>query len=155
MDKISFSSYEAIQKHEGKELGVTDYLTITQERINQFAEATLDYQWIHTDVERAKKESPFGTTIAHGYLTMCLAPYFVEQVLDMSSGVKAVVNYGINSLRFTEPVKVDSKLRGRISLSSVKNLRGTAKLEMKIIFEMENIKKPACTAEVVYLIQFG
>ena len=153
MDKIVISGFEDLKKYEGKEIGISEYLTIDQTRINQFADATSDHQWIHLDQERAKKESPFGTTVAHGYLTMCLAPYFLMEVLDLR-GVKLVINYALNNMKLMEPVKVGSKVRMRIEMISVKNLRGTVKSTMGLTFEIQGIKKPACQAEVTYLYQF-
>ena len=105
-EKIQLSGFEDLKAYEGKEFFISDYLVITQDRINQFAEATSDHQWIHVDAERAGKESPFKTTIAHGYLTMCLAPYFFSEAVDFSQA-KFVINYGLDNMRLMEPVKVE------------------------------------------------
>ena len=153
MDKIVISSFEDLKKYEGKEIGISEYLTIDQARINKFADATSDHQWIHLDQEKAKKESPFGTTVAHGYLTMCLAPYFLLEVLDFR-GAKLVINYALNNMKLMEPVKVGSKVRMRIEIINVKNLRGTVKSTMGLTFEIQGIKKPACQAEVIFLYRF-
>ena len=150
--KIIFKNYEDFKPYVGKEIAVSDYLKITQERVRKFAEATSDHQWIHLDQERARKETPFGGTIAHGYLTICLAPYFIQETIDFV-GVKMVINYNLNKMKFTEPVRVGDKLRMRVALIEVKNLRGTIKASMGLTFEIQN-GKTACTAEVVYLYRF-
>ncbi len=152
-DKIIISNFEEFKQYDGKEVGVSDYLTVDQARIKKFAEATSDYQWIHLDQKRAEKESPFGTTIAHGYLTMCLIPYFLYEMFDFPQ-IKMGINYGINNMKLMEPVKVNSKIRLRVEILSVKNLRGTIKATMKITLEIQGIEKPACRGEVTYLYQF-
>ena len=154
MNKIIISSFEEFKQYEGKEIGVSDYITIDQDRINKFADATSDHQWIHVDQEKAKKESPFGVTIAHGYLTMCMAPYFLYEMFDFP-GIKLLVNYGLDKMKLMQPVKVNSKIRLRAELLSLKNLRGTIKSTMKLTFEIKGIDKPACQAEVTYLYQFS
>ena len=153
MGKVTLGSLADLEQYVGKEIGVSDWHTVTQKQIQAFADATLDQQWIHTDPARARTESPFGTTIAHGYLTLSLAPYLLAQVIDIKN-LKMGVYYGMESLRFMEPVKVDSKIRARVELIDLKNLKGTAKCTFKISFELENVKKPACVAEVIYLYQF-
>ena len=153
MSKTVIASLKDLEDLIGKEIGISNYLEVTQERIQQFADATLDHQWIHVDPERARTESPFGTTIGHGYLTLSLAPYLLEQVLELKN-IKMLINYGIESLKFAEPVRVNSKIRLRASIKEVKDLRGTAKCTMKLTFEIENYGKPACVADVVFLYQF-
>ena len=103
MSKVIINSYQDFEQYVGKELGVSDYLKITQERINLFAEATLDYQWIHVDVERAKVESPFKSTIAHGYLMVSILPYLWDQIIEVNN-IKMLINYGIEKLKFNLPV---------------------------------------------------
>jgi acyl dehydratase len=138
----------------GQEIGVSDYLAITQDQINMFADATLDHQWIHTDPERAKAGTPFGGTIAHGYLTLALLPYFWLQIVDVRN-VKMMVNYGIENFRFKEPVKVNHSVRIRVRLESVTNLRGIIKMRMKVIMEIKDNPKPAFEGFVVFLYHFN
>jgi acyl dehydratase len=138
----------------GQELGVSDYITITQEQINSFAEATFDNQWIHTDPERAAVESPFKTTIAHGYLTLSLLTYLWYNIMDVRN-VKMVVNYGIEQLRFNQPVTVNSRVRARVALESATNLRGITKIKIRIILEIEGNAKPAYECTVVFLYHFN
>jgi acyl dehydratase len=151
---LKISSYKELAAYVGKPLGISPYLTIDQDRIDKFAEATLDHQWIHTDPERAAQESDFGSTIAHGYLTLSLAPYFLGQILELSN-IKMGVNYGLDALRFINPVKVGSRLRMHADLAELKDLRGTARAKINVNFEIEGELKPACVAEVTYLYQFG
>ncbi len=132
----------------GLEVAVSDWVTITQERINLFAEATGDHQWIHVDAERAAKESPFGTTIAHGFLTLSMVPYLKETCMEYT-GVKMGVNYGTNRVRFMAPVKVDSRLRGRFKLASSEEIKGGVQMVWQCTLEMEGHAKPACVAELV------
>ena len=132
----------------GLEVAVSDWVTITQERINLFADATGDHQWIHFDPERAAKESPFGATIAHGFLTLSLVPYLKGECIEFT-GVKMGVNYGTNRVRFMAPVKVNSKLRGRFKLMSVEQIKGGAQMVWECTLEMQGLEKPACIAELV------
>lgn len=153
MSKITITSFEDFEKYVGQEMGVSDYLTITQEQINKFADATLDHQWIHTDAERAKTESPFGNTIAHGYLTVSLLPYFWERVVAIEN-VKMQVNYEIESLRFGEAVVVNSEVRLRVKLLSLKNLRGITKAQLEVTMEIKDNKKPAYSGVITFLYHF-
>jgi acyl dehydratase len=153
MAKLTIGSFEEFEKYVGQELGCSDYLTITQEQINMFAEATIDHQWIHTNPERAKLESPFKTTIAHGYLTVSLMPYFWEQIVEFHN-VKLMVNYGIENLRFNQAVAVNSEIRMRAKLVSVKNLRGTTKAQLNIVVEIKDNPKPALETDIVFLYHF-
>jgi len=136
-----------LKEYLGKELGVTDYFHVSQERVNAFADATGDFQWIHVDVERAANESPFGGPIAHGLLTLSLAPYFVSQTLPPVEGVKYGVNYGFNKVRYVSPVKVGSNVRGRVALQEFTAISGGAQVVVKITFEIEGNEKPAAVAE--------
>lgn len=133
----------------GQELGVSDWHLVTQEEINKFADATHDHQWIHVDPERAKKESPFGGPIAHGYYTLALAPYLVSQALTVT-GVRMGVNYGLNTLRFTAPVRIGKRLRVRVAVNSVGDVTAGVQVAMGLTYEVEGESKPACVAEVVY-----
>ena len=131
----------------GQEIAVSDWLTITQERINQFAEATGDHQWIHVDVERAKA-SQFGATIAHGFLTLSLIPCFAEPSIKVKS-LKMGINYGLNKVRFISPVKVNSRLRGRFTVKAFDDIEGGAQVTMTVTIEIEGQEKPACVAESI------
>jgi len=150
---IIVNNYNEFEAQLGKELGVSEWHTITQEQINKFADATLDHQWIHTDPEKAKTESPFKTTIAHGYLTLSLIPYLWKQVADIRN-LKMEINYGIESLRFAQPVLVNDKVRLKVKLSNLINLRGVTKTTMAIELEIEGQKKPAFAGNVVFLYHF-
>jgi len=154
MGKVVINSYAEFEKHVGQELGVSDYLTITQNQINQFADATLDHQWIHTDVERAARESQFGKkTIAHGYLTLSVIPHLWDEIAEVNN-IKMLVNYGIESLKFNQPVVVDSEVRLRVSLLSIVNLRGIAKASLNATLEIKGNPKPAFTATIIFLYHF-
>ncbi|NQU52522.1 MAG: MaoC family dehydratase [Bacteroidetes bacterium] len=153
MGKCIINNYDEFAALQGKVIGVSDYIQISQEQIDKFADATLDYQWIHTDPERAAKESPFKTTIAHGYLTTSMLTYLWFNVVDIRN-VKMIVNYGIEKLRFQQPVKVNDKIRATVSLQDIKNLRGIAKVQVKIIVDIEGQRKPAYDALVTFLYHF-
>ena len=146
----NFNEFEALL---GKEIGTSSWHTITQEQINQFAHATLDHQWIHVDEERAKNEGPFGATIAHGYLTVSLLPFFWHQIADVQN-LKMEINYSVESIKFAQPVKVDSNVRLIAKLVSIVNLRGITKASIGVTMEIEGEKKPAYTGEVVFLYHF-
>jgi acyl dehydratase len=153
VSKILIRNYDELAAFLGKEIGVSDYHTITQEQINQFADATSDHQWIHIDVERAKKESPFKTTIAHGYLTVSMLTKLWLQIVDVQN-VKLMVNYGIESLKFNQSVPVNSRIRLRAKLESIIDLRGVTRAHMKATMEIEGNPKPAFTAIIVFLYHF-
>jgi acyl dehydratase len=153
MGKLIINSYQEFEQYAGKELGVSDYLKITQEQINRFADATLDHQWIHVDTERAKKESSYGSTIAHGYLSISVLPYLWDQIIEVNN-ITMMVNYGIDSLKFGQPVMVDSEVRIKTRLKSIVNLKGTAKAEVGVVMEIKDSKKPAFKGVVVFLYQF-
>lgn len=153
MSKVIIGSYEEFEQFIGKELGVSDYVKIDQARINQFAEATLDHQWIHTDEKRALTESPFGKTIAHGYLAISLVPYLWNQIAEVNN-IKMLINYGIENLRFNQPVVVGSEVRLKVKLASLVNLRGIAKTGLDAELEIKGITKPAFTATVILLYHF-
>lgn len=154
MSKLIINSYEDFEKHVGKELGTSDYLKITQERINLFADATLDHQWIHTDPERAKIESPFKNTIAHGYLMVSILPYLWDQIIEVNN-IKMLINYGIEKLKFNQPVIVNNEVRLRIKLASLVNLRGIAKAELKAVLEIKDSPKNALEETVIFLYHFN
>lgn len=152
MSKLVINSHAEFEEYLGKELGISDYHQITQEQINKFADATLDHQWIHTDAERAK-DGPFGTTIAHGYLTLSIMPYLWDQIAKFNN-IKMLVNYGINSLKFGQAVKVNDEVRLKASLKSLVNLRGISKTELDVVLEIKDEKKPAFNATMVFLYHF-
>ncbi len=141
----------------GTETHVGEWFTITQEKINMFAEATGDHQWIHVDPERANKESPFGTTVAHGYFTLSLLPYLtgaVDPDRPQYPNVKLGVNYGLNKVRFPSPVKVGSRIRTRTKLLSFEEVPGGLQLIRQVYVEVEGESKPGCVAETVSRIYF-
>ncbi len=150
---LVINSYDEFASHLGQELGVSDWLEVNQERINLFADATLDHQWIHVDVERAKEESPYKSTIAHGYLTVSLLPYLWNQIIEVHN-IKMLVNYGIEQMRFGQPVITGSRVRLVASLHNIQNLRGICKAEIKIRIEIEGQRKPALEGIVAFLYYF-
>lgn len=152
MAQVVINSFDEFKAYEGKEIGVSEYLPVPQDRINLFAEATLDHQWIHCDPEKAK-DGPFGTPIAHGYLTLSLMPYLWEQIIEVNNS-KMLVNYGIEKLKFNKPVTVDSKVRLRTKLKSITNLRGISKAVLSINIEIEGERKTALDADIVFLYHF-
>src|SRR3954453_1761408 len=134
----------------GKELGVSDWLEIEQERVDRFADATGDHQWIHVDRARATA-GPFGGTIAHGYLTLLLIPFLGSQVFALQTpGAK--LNYGLNKVRFPHPVRVGSRIRSRVTLGQVTDLAAGKQLPLRHVIEIEGQDKPACVAETVVLL---
>jgi acyl dehydratase len=141
-------SKDELKKKVGEHLGYSDWLEITQERVNQFADATGDHQWIHVDVERAKKESPFGGPIAHGYLTLSLLPLTLGKIVRVE-GFKMGVNYGLNKLRFPSPVPVGANLRAGATLKNLEEIPGGVQLTYEVTFEVEGKDKPAAVAEVL------
>ena len=145
-----FSSFEEIEAATGEEVGTSDWVEITQERVDQFAEATGDHQWIHVDEEKAA-QGPFGGTIAHGYLTLSLVPWLGSQVFDLDTpGAK--LNYGVNKVRFPNPVRVSSKIRATVSIGAVTDVPAGKQLTVKYVVEIEGEDKPACVAESVVLL---
>ncbi len=154
MSRLLITSHQDFEKHLGEKLGVSAYHTVTQEQINQFAEATLDHQWIHTDPERAKNETPFGKTIAHGYLTLSLLPMMWDQVVQVEN-FKMLVNYGVDKFKFGQPVLVDSKVRTHVWLKEITDLRGISKVQLRVSMEIEGNKKPAFDGEMIFLYHFN
>jgi len=141
----------------GRDENVGEWLTVNQERINRFADATEDHQWIHVDAARAKKESPFKDTIAHGFLTLSLIPALTGAVREGGSsypGVKLGVNYGLNKVRFPSPVRVNSRVRTRTRLKSVEEVPGGLQLVTETTVEIEGQDKPGCVAETVSRLYF-
>ena len=128
--------------------GVSEWIAVEQKRIDQFAEATGDHQWIHVDVERAKA-GPFGAPIAHGYLTLSLGPVLLPEIFTVG-GISMGVNYGANKIRFMSPVAVGSKLRAGAKLAKVEDVAGGAQVTMEVTFEVEGAAKPSCVAEIIF-----
>lgn len=153
MSKVVINSYEEFDSFVGKEIGVSDYQKVTQDQINLFADATFDHQWIHIDTERAAKESPFGTTIAHGYLTVSLLAHHWTNIVQVNN-VKLQVNYGIDKLKFGQAVQVDNEVRVRVKLVSLVNLRGIAKAQLHVAMEIKDKRKPAFDATITFLYHF-
>ncbi len=154
MSKVIIGSHAEFEKFIGKEIGVSEYLLIDQDRINNFAEATLDHQWIHTDPERAKKEGNFGGTIAHGYLNISISPYLWKQIAEIQN-LDMMINYGMEDLKFNQPVLVNSEVRLRAKLHSLINLRGISRCHLKVDLEIKGNKKPAFTGILVFLYYFN
>ncbi|KHA79377.1 MaoC family dehydratase [Janthinobacterium lividum] len=130
----------------GQHVAVSDWLTITQQRIDTFADATDDHQWIHVDVERCARESPYGCTVAHGFLTLSLLPAMLAGALHMA-GIRMAINYGLNKVRFPGPVPVNSRLRARLDILSVDDLPEGAQVNWAVTMEREGDTKPVCVAE--------
>jgi acyl dehydratase len=151
---VVLESPGALEEFIGREIGVSDWLEVTQDRIRQFAEATEDRQWIHIDPRRAEQESPFGATVAHGFLTLSLLSYLLERVLQFRGGVRSMVNYGMNRVRFPAPLLAGSKVRGRFVLSSLKPLPGCMEAVWAASIEAEKSEKPCCIAEWVVRYYF-
>ena len=151
---VQINSFREFETYRGQELGCSEYLTITQDQINRFADATLDHQWIHTDPERAAKESAFKSTIAHGYLTLSLVPYFWEQIADIRN-VRMLINYGIEKMRFNQPVRVGEQVRLRVKLLTIANLRGVSKAELEVTMEIKDNSKPALSGIFQFLYHFN
>ena len=152
------AAYTDLQTKVGAESGVGDWFTVTQEMINGFADATLDHQWIHVDVERAARESPFGAPVAHGFFTLSLIPHLtgmVEPDKPRYPGVALTVNYGLNRVRFPHPLLAGSRIRARTQLQSVEEVRGNG-LQMihNVTVDIEGVEKPTCVAEMVSRLYF-
>ena len=150
---LTINSYEEFAAHLGEQIGVSDWLEITQDRVNLFADATLDHQWIHVDTERAAKESPHKGTIAHGYLTVSLLPYFWQQLIEVNN-IKMMVNYEMDKMRFGQAVRVGSKVRMVASLNNIENLRGICKAQIKFAIEIEGQRKHALEGLATFLYYF-
>lgn len=150
---ITINSYEEFATLKGKEIGTSEWLEVNQERINQFADATLDHQWIHVDAERAK-EGPFGQTIIHGYLTLSLLPHMWGEIITVNN-IKMMVNYGMDKMKFGQAVLSGSSLRLVASLHDIQNLRGICKAEVKFKIEIKEQRKPALEGIATFLYYFN
>jgi len=147
MPPLVIETPRSLKDFQGREIAVTDWFTVTQDQIRQFAEVTGDRQWIHLDRERAQRESPYGTTVAHGFLTLSLLSHFMKEAMQLRSGVRMSVNYGLNRVRFPSPVRADSQIRARVSVQSVKELPDSTEAVFGISVEGQDSEKPHCVAE--------
>jgi acyl dehydratase len=153
MPSLAVETPEALKEFVGKEIAASEWMVVTQERINQFAEATEDRQWIHVDRERSKRESPFGATVAHGFLTLSLISYLMRQAIQIRGGVRLAVNYGLNRVRFPSPVREGSRIRGRFTLLSFKDFADAFETVFACSVECEGNDKPCCVAE--WLVRYS
>jgi acyl dehydratase len=149
MAKVVIPSVADLMDWAGREVGVSDWKEVTQKEVDLFAEATGDHQWIHTDPERAKRESPYGSAIAHGYFTLSLAPMLRAEIVDVAKK-KMTINYGLNRLRFPAPLPVGKRVRMRARLDSAEEVKGGVQAIFTLTFEVEGQEKPACVAEAIY-----
>ena len=152
--KTVINSYDEFASYIGKELGTSEWLEVDQDRINAFADATLDHQWIHVDVERAKQESPYKSTIAHGYLTLSLLPHLWDEIVEVNN-LKMMVNYGMDKMKFGQAVLSGQSIRLVAHLQSLSNLRGVAKAEIKFAIEIQGEKKKALEGVAIFLYYFN
>ena len=150
---LSLETPDALKEYVGKEIGTSDWILVTQERINQFATATEDRQWIHLDQERAKRESPYKGTIAHGFLTLSLISRLSKDVIRIGSGTRLIINYGLNRVRFPAPVHEGSKIRGHFRLLRFRDLGEAQEAVFTCSVECEGNEKPCCVAE--WLIRYS
>lgn len=145
MPPVRIETLDALKGLSGREI-VTDWFEVTQERINTFADATEDHQWIHVDRERAQRESPYGTTITHGFLTLSLLSRFMREALELG-GLRMAINYGLNRVRFPSAVRAGSRVRARIVLQSIRELPEGVEAIYAVTMESEGSEKPCCVAE--------
>ena len=150
---ITINSYEEFASYEGKELGVSDWVLITQDKINTFADATDDHQWIHVDEEKAMAESPFGQTIAHGYLTLSMLPMMWNQIINVNN-LERMINYGMEKMRFGQPVLSGQSIRMRVSLDELQNLRGAIKTHIHFVIEIKETGKKAVDGYATFIYYF-
>ena len=150
----TISSVEDAKALEGEEVGISDWIVVDQTRIDQFAEATGDHQWIHVDTERAARESPGGKTIAHGYLTLSLIPALTNYFVELENITRAI-NFGANKVRFYSPVPVGSRVRGRATVLKAQVRGGALLLTSEVTVEVEGVRKPACVAETLGMYFFN
>jgi acyl dehydratase len=149
--KTSFESIKELKSFKGKLLGVSEWFQVSQERINQFADATEDHQWIHLDVEKSKLDSPYGQTIAHGFLILSLMPHLAKMTYEVNN-LKMGINYGANKIRFVNAVKADANIRSIVELVELEETKNGAKIIIKNTIEIKNVVKPACIAELIALL---
>jgi len=139
----------------GQEVAVTEWFAVTQEMIRQFAEVTDDRQWIHVDPERAQRESPYSTTIAHGFLTLSLLSRFLREAIQVRGGVRMRINYGLNRVRFPAPVRAESQIRARVSVQATKELPEVIEATYSVVLECHEVEKPCCVAECIVRYYHG
>lgn len=151
---VIINNFEEYKAFEGKVIGTSNWHTIDQEQINIFADATRDHQWIHCDTEKAEKEGPFKSTIAHGYLTLSLIPYLWKEIADVRN-IKMEINYGIENFKFGQPVLVNSEVQLQAKLKSILNLRGVIKVTIESTLLIKDNAKPAYVGDVVFLYHFN
>jgi acyl dehydratase len=149
MPPLAIENVQALKSLVGKEIGVSDWFRLSQDRIWQFAEATEDRQWIHMDPDRARKESPYGTTIAHGFLTLSLISHLMKEAFQVTAPARMAINYGLNRVRFPAPVRANSNIRARIVLLSLRDLDAALEATYAVTVECEGAEKPSCVAECV------
>ena len=154
MSKVVINGYEDFLPYVGQLLGASDYVELSQERIDMFADATIDHQWIHVDVERARRESPFGCTIAHGYLTLSMLPYLWDQIIEVHNLVR-MMNYGMDRMKFSQPVLSGQHIRMITKLEDVANLRGAIKTTVHITIWIEETGKKALDGLATFVYYFG
>lgn len=150
---LIINSYEDFAAYEGKELGTSEWITVSQERINKFADATDDHQWIHVDEEKCKAESPFGQTIAHGYLTMSMLPLMWSQIIEVNNQER-MMNYGIEKMRFGQAVLSGQHIRMKVSLDEIQNLRGAIRTNVKFVIEIQETGKKAVDGVATFVYYF-
>lgn len=148
MGRVEIRDLEELRRQIGREVAVSEWMAVTQERIGLFADATDDHQWIHLDPARAARESPFGGTVAHGFLTLSLLPRLAADTLVLPEA-KLVVNYGLNRVRFPAPVRAGQRIRARFSPTGIEDVPGGVQLTWTVVIEAEGSEKPACVAETV------
>lgn len=153
MNKRIIETIEDFLNLSGKLLGESEWISVSQNVINHFADATFDHQWIHVDTERAKKESPYQTTIAHGYLTLSLIPHFLSEIIEVNN-LKQLVNYSVEKMVFRSAVPVDSKLRMKATLKSAKDLGNICKASIQCVFEVEGKDEPVLEGTILFLYYF-
>jgi acyl dehydratase len=146
---VKFASIDSLKDSIGREIAVSDWIVVTQGRIAEFAEATGDRQWIHLDRERAEKESPYSTTIAHGFLTLSLLSFLMQNAIQFEQAGRRAINYGLNRVRFPSAVRAGSQIRGRFAMAAFKDLGDAIELVLSVTVECEGSDKPACIAEWV------
>ena len=154
MAKLTVNNYDELAARLGEKLGESEWLPVDQERINLFADATLDHQWIHVDPERAKVESPYKSTIAHGYLTLSLLPHMWQEIIEVKN-LKMMVNYGMDKMRFGQPVLTGSRIRLAAKLAKIESLRGICKVYIDFNIEIEGQRKSALKGEAQFLYYFA
>lgn len=153
MSKTIIHNIDEFIERKGTELGVSEWFEVSQEVINNFADATRDHQWIHVDTNKAATDSPYGSTIAHGYLTLSLLPSFLDEIIEVHN-LKQLVNYGIKDFTFKNAVKVGSRLRMRASVKSAKDLGNICQATISCTFEVEGLEEPVAEGNIIFLYYF-